>query len=158
MSQVTTDQVCAALKDVFLDTRTVLEPSGAMSIAGAKLYCHNHPEITKQNLICVACGANINFDRLKFIVERAELGQERLLLLVVRLRDMPLMELLRTVRGAIHDLSYDGDRVLLGVSVENVLDANSVKLSLSSFEFVGLTTNEYGKVEGTCPVASRPRP
>lgn len=73
---VTTDDTCAAIKDVFEDTRSILEPAGALAIAGAKAYVEREG-ITDQTLIAVACGANMNFDRLRFVAERAELGERR---------------------------------------------------------------------------------
>ena len=68
---VDTDAVCAAIKDVFQDTRTVLEPAGALSIAGLKQYVADH-HVVGQTLVAVASGANLNFDRLRFVAERAE--------------------------------------------------------------------------------------
>jgi threonine dehydratase len=73
---VNTDDTCAAIKDVFEDTRSILEPAGALAIAGAKAYVERQP-ITDQTLIAVACGANMNFERLRFVAERAELGERR---------------------------------------------------------------------------------
>ncbi|SFU95284.1 threonine dehydratase [Pseudoduganella namucuonensis] len=78
---VDTDAICAAIKDVFTDTRSILEPSGALSIAGAKAYVER-AELTKEpikneTLITIASGANMNFDRLRFVAERAELGESR---------------------------------------------------------------------------------
>ncbi len=73
---VDTDQLCAAIKDVFLDTRSILEPSGALAIAGAKVYVEREG-IAGQTLVAVACGANMNFDRLRFVSERAEIGEQR---------------------------------------------------------------------------------
>lgn len=73
---VNTDDICAAIKDVFEDTRSILEPAGALAIAGAKAYVEREP-ITDQTLIAVACGANMNFERLRFVAERAELGERR---------------------------------------------------------------------------------
>jgi len=73
---VNTDDICAAIKDVFEDTRSILEPAGALAIAGAKAYVERQP-ITDQTLIAVACGANMNFERLRFVAERAELGERR---------------------------------------------------------------------------------
>ena len=78
---VDTDALCAALKDVFQDTRSILEPSGALSIAGAKAYLErakaNKTALKNQNLITIASGANMNFDRLRFVAERAEIGEAR---------------------------------------------------------------------------------
>jgi hypothetical protein len=73
---VDTDQLCAAIKDVFQDTRSILEPSGALSVAGAKAYVEREG-LTGQTLVAVACGANMNFDRLRFVSERAEIGEQR---------------------------------------------------------------------------------
>jgi threonine dehydratase len=73
---VDTDDTCAAIKDVFEDTRSILEPAGALAIAGAKAYVERE-QIEGQTLIAVACGANMNFDRLRFVAERAELGERR---------------------------------------------------------------------------------
>ncbi len=78
---VDTDAICAALKDVFQDTRSILEPSGALSIAGAKAYLErakaNKTPLKNESLITIASGANMNFDRLRFVAERAEVGEAR---------------------------------------------------------------------------------
>jgi threonine dehydratase len=73
---VDTDDTCAAIKDVFEDTRSILEPAGALAIAAAKAYVERE-QIQGQTLIAVACGANMNFDRLRFVAERAEFGERR---------------------------------------------------------------------------------
>ena len=73
---VDTDEVCAAIKDVFQDTRSVLEPSGAMGVAALKQYVKTH-KLKGQTLVAVTCGANMNFDRLRFVAERAEFGEQR---------------------------------------------------------------------------------
>ena len=73
---VDTDAICAAIKDVFEDTRTNLEPAGALAIAGAKLYAERE-KLKGKTLVAIASGANMNFDRLRFIAERAELGEKR---------------------------------------------------------------------------------
>ncbi|MCA6509880.1 MAG: threonine ammonia-lyase, biosynthetic [Pseudanabaena sp.] len=73
---VDTDNTCAAIKDVFEDTRSILEPAGALAIAGAKAYVEREG-IEGQTLVAIACGANMNFDRLRFVAERAELGEHR---------------------------------------------------------------------------------
>jgi len=78
---VNTDAICAALKDVFQDTRSILEPSGALAIAGAKAYLErakeNKAPLKDQTLCAIASGANMNFDRLRFVAERAEIGEAR---------------------------------------------------------------------------------
>lgn len=73
---VGTDAVCAAMKDVFQDTRSVLEPAGALSVAGLKTYIEQHA-CKDKHFIAITCGANMNFDRLRFVAERAEVGEER---------------------------------------------------------------------------------
>jgi threonine dehydratase len=73
---VDTDAICAAIKDVFEDTRSILEPAGALAVAGAKEYARQH-KLKDKNLIAVTSGANMNFDRLRFVAERAEFGEQR---------------------------------------------------------------------------------
>jgi threonine dehydratase len=73
---VDTDDTCAAIKDVFEDTRSILEPAGALAIAGAKAYVERE-QIEGQTLIAIACGANMNFERLRFVAERSEFGERR---------------------------------------------------------------------------------
>jgi threonine dehydratase len=74
--RVDTDEVCAAIKDVFADTRSILEPAGALAIAGMKAYVDAN-DVRGETLVAVACGANMNFDRLRFVSERAEIGERR---------------------------------------------------------------------------------
>jgi len=78
---VDTDAICAAIQDVFQDTRSILEPAGALAIAGAKAYVErsqmSERPVKDETLVAVACGANMNFDRLRFVAERAELGEAR---------------------------------------------------------------------------------
>jgi threonine dehydratase len=73
---VDTDAVCAAIKDVFQDTRRILEPSGAMGVAAIKQYVETH-KLKGRTFVAVTCGANMNFDRLRFVAERAEVGEAR---------------------------------------------------------------------------------
>ncbi|MFN7834687.1 MAG: threonine ammonia-lyase, biosynthetic [Burkholderiaceae bacterium] len=74
--RVDTDEVCAAIKDVFQDTRSIVEPAGALAVAGLKCYVERE-NLGGQSLIAIACGANMNFDRLRFVAERAEVGEHR---------------------------------------------------------------------------------
>ncbi len=73
---VDTDAICAAIKDVFQDTRSILEPAGALSIAGMKAYAQRE-KLKQRTLVAIACGANMNFDRLRFVAERTEVGEAR---------------------------------------------------------------------------------
>jgi threonine dehydratase len=88
MVLVDTDAICAAIKDVFEDTRTILEPAGALSVAGAKAYAKEH-KLKDQTLVAVASGANMNFDRLRFVAERAEVGEHREAVLAVTIPERP---------------------------------------------------------------------
>ena len=83
-----TDEMCAAIKDVFEDTRVVLEPAGALAIAGAKAWVEKHAA-TGKTLVAIASGANTNFDRLRFIAEEAELGEQREAILAVTIPERP---------------------------------------------------------------------
>jgi threonine dehydratase len=85
---VDTDAICAALKDVFEDTRSILEPAGALSVAGLKLWCERH-RFRERTFVAIACGANMNFNRLRFVAEQAELGEEREAILAVTIPERP---------------------------------------------------------------------
>ncbi|MCX7627895.1 MAG: threonine ammonia-lyase, biosynthetic [Methylophilaceae bacterium] len=88
MVLVDTDAICAAIKDVFEDTRSILEPAGALAIAGAKEYLARH-HLRGKTVIAVASGANMNFDRLRHVAERAELGEQREAVLAVTIPERP---------------------------------------------------------------------
>ena len=88
MVLVDTDEMCAAIKDVFEDTRVVLEPAGALAVAGAKRWAERHGA-RGRTLVAVASGANTNFDRLRFIAEEAELGEHREAVLAVTIPERP---------------------------------------------------------------------
>jgi len=88
MVLVDTDAICAAIKDVFEDTRAILEPAGALAVAGAKEYAKRH-KLKDKTLVAIASGANVNFDRLRFVAERAEIGEQREAVLAVTLPEKP---------------------------------------------------------------------
>jgi len=79
---VNTDAVCAAIKDIFVDTRSIVEPAGALAVAAIKQYVAQH-KTKGETYAAILCGANMNFDRLRFVAERAEVGEEREALLAV---------------------------------------------------------------------------
>jgi threonine dehydratase len=89
--QVTTDETCAAIKDVFEDTRSILEPAGALALAGLKKYVAARPGLPQQSrgLVAIASGANMNFDRLRFVAERAALGERKEALLLASIPERP---------------------------------------------------------------------
>ena len=88
MILVDNDAICAAIKDVFEDTRSILEPAGALAVAGMKEYI-NRNNLHGKTMIGIASGANMNFDRLRFVAERAEIGEKREAVLAVTIPEKP---------------------------------------------------------------------
>ena len=85
---VDTDQICAGIKDIFEDTRSIVEPAGALAVAGMKKYvAENH--IENSSFVVINCGANVNFDRLRHIAERAAIGEQQEMLLAVEIPEQP---------------------------------------------------------------------
>ena len=123
---VDTDATCAAIKDVFEDTRSILEPAGALSVAGLKQYVQTR-QLSGETLIAIACGANMNFDRLRFVAERAEIGESREALFAVTIPE---------ARGSFRQFcSLIGPRSVTEFNYR-ISDAESAHV------FVGLTTSE----------------
>ena len=85
---VTNDEICAAIKDVYTDCRSILEPAGAAAIAGLKKYAAKH-RCRDKTFVAIACGSNMNFDRLRFVAERAVIGESREAVLAVTLPEKP---------------------------------------------------------------------
>jgi threonine dehydratase len=123
---VTTDEICAAIKDLFDDTRSVAEPSGALALAGLKKYVRTK-RIKNKSLVAIVSGANSNFDRLRFVAERHAVGEKREVLLGVTIPEKPgsLLDLCRCAKG--HDVTefnyrYDNAakaNVFLGIKVRD---------------------------------------
>lgn len=88
MVLVSTDEICAAIKDAFEDTRSILEPAGALGLAGVKKYINHHGFVGK-TYVSIASGANMNFDRLRFVAERAGLGENKEALISVIIPENP---------------------------------------------------------------------
>ena len=152
---VDTDQICAAIKDVFGDTRTVLEPAGALAVAGAKAYVERSG-IRGKRLVAVASGANANFDRLRFVAERAESGEKREAILAVTIPERPgSFKKFCTTLGArnITEFNYriadlDEAHVFVGVEVHNRDEtARIVKtLGREGFKTLDLSEDEMAKL------------
>ena len=85
---VTTDQICAAIQDIFQDTRSIAEPAGALAVAGIKKYVAREG-CTGRTLVAINGGANMNFDRLRYVAERADIGAQREALLAVEIPEVP---------------------------------------------------------------------
>ncbi|MCJ1471996.1 Threonine dehydratase biosynthetic, chloroplastic [Lambiella insularis] len=124
--EVTTDETCAAIKDVFEDTRSIVEPAGALALAGLKKYVKSNPSPHQtRTLVAIASGANMNFDRLRFVAERAALGEKKEALLSVKIPERPgaFADLVKAViPQAVTEFSYryaeeHSANVLMGVSV-----------------------------------------
>lgn len=124
--QVTTDETCAAIKDVFEDTRSIVEPAGALALAGLKKYIASNPSPnSNRSLVAIASGANMNFDRLRFVAERAALGEKKEALLSVTIPERPgsFADLVKCINPmAVTEFSYryagpSSAHVLVGVSL-----------------------------------------
>lgn len=85
---VSVDEICAAIMDIYDDTRSISEPAGALAVAGVKKYVERE-SISDKTLVAIDSGANINFDRLRYVAERAELGEQREALLAVTIPERP---------------------------------------------------------------------
>ena len=155
MVRVDTDAICAAIKDVFEDTRSILEPAGALAVAGLK-HDVNERGLSDRRLVAVACGANMNFDRLRFIAERSELGEEREAMLAVEIAEQPgsLRDLCDRLRDrSLTEFSYrmtEGERaqIFIGIQVRDGQDRQHVAESLNrdGIRCTDLSDNEFAKV------------
>ncbi|NMG54349.1 threonine ammonia-lyase, biosynthetic [Aromatoleum aromaticum] len=154
MVLVDNDAICAALKDVFEDTRSILEPSGALAIAGAKEYAKRH-NLHGKCLVAVASGANMNFDRLRFVAERAEVGEQREAVFAVTIPERPgSFRKFCSLVGDRHitEFNYryaDAEQahIFVGVSVHNRAEASRLIEMLGRHELpaVDLTDDEMAK-------------
>ncbi len=113
--EVDTDAVCAAIKDVFIDTRSIVEPAGALAVAAIKQYVARH-KTKGQTYAAILCGANMNFDRLRFVAERAEVGEEREALFAVNMPEergsfRRFCELIGNLPGGPHNVTEFSYRI-----------------------------------------------
>jgi threonine dehydratase len=153
--RVSNDEVCAAIKDVFDDTRTVVEPAGALSVAGMKAWVERETA-RGQSLVAVLSGANINFDRLRFVAERAELGEAREALLGVTIPERPgaFREFCAVLgRRVVTEFNYrlssrDAAHIFVGVATRSRDDGAAVvdQLTAAGYAAVNLTDNEMAKL------------
>jgi threonine dehydratase len=152
---VDTDAICAAIKDVFEDTRSILEPAGALAIAAAKAYVEQS-QVQGQTLVAVACGANMNFDRLRFVAERAEVGEQREALFAVNIPEHPgsLRKFCECIGS--HNLTEFNYRIsneqfahiFVGIQIQNRADAVAIAATFEAngFKTIDLTENELAKL------------
>ncbi|WP_262964735.1 threonine ammonia-lyase, biosynthetic [Methylobacter psychrophilus] len=152
---VNTDEICAAIKDIFDDTRSIAEPAGALAIAGLKKYVERE-QLTGQSLIAIDSGANINFDRLRYVAERAQVGEHREILLAVSIPEVPgsFLAFCKLLGGrSITEFNYryfDATmaQVFVGISssgLESDRAAVIGQLQQQGFQVTDMTANELAK-------------
>jgi threonine dehydratase len=153
--RVTNDEICAAIKDVFDDTRSIMEPAGALSVAGLKSWVEREG-VRDQRLVAILSGANTNFDRLRFIAERAELGESREALLAVTIPERPgaFREFCGVIgRREVTEFNYRLSgraeaHIFVGLRTASRKDAVTVvdRLVARGYPTVDLSTNEMAKL------------
>jgi len=152
---VNTDEICAAIKDIFDDTRSIAEPAGALAIAGLKKYVERE-QITGQVLIAIDSGANMNFDRLRYVAERAQVGEHREILLAVSIPEVPgsFLAFCKLLGGrSITEFNYryfDAAmaQVFVGISSSGLEPDRATvirQLQEQGFQVTDMTTNELAK-------------
>jgi threonine dehydratase len=160
MVLVDADEICAAIKDVFQDTRSILEPAGALSIAGLKSWVAANGA-RDRTLVAVACGANMNFDRLRFVAERAEVGEAREAVFAVTIPEErgTLRRFCGVLDGAsITEFNYriadetpgvgrDAAHIFVGVEIAGTADAARIADDLrdEGFDVLDLTDDDLAK-------------
>ena len=153
---VSTDEICAAIKDIYEDTRSIAEPAGALGVAGLKAYV-SREGCRDQTLVAVDTGANVNFDRLRHIAERAEIGEQREALLAVTIPERPgsLREFCHVVGSrAITEFNYryadDGDaHIFVGIELyDGGADRERLlhDLAEGGYPALDLSDNEMAKI------------
>jgi threonine dehydratase len=151
---VDTDAVCAAIKDVFQDTRSILEPAGALGVAAIKQYVQEH-KVKGQTFVAITCGANMNFDRLRFVAERAEFGEQREALFAVTIpEERGSFKRFCALVGprSVTEFNYrisgtDAAHVFVGVAIHRREEADRIarQFERHGFATVNLTDDELAK-------------
>jgi threonine dehydratase len=153
--RVTNDEICGAIKDVFDDTRSIMEPAGALAVAGVKAWVEREGA-KNQSIVALLSGANINFDRLRFVAERAELGEAREALIAVTLpeRKGAFRAFCAAIgRRTITEFNYrlsgrDQAHIFAGFQIQSRQDGLALiaQLIAAGYETVDLTENEMAKL------------
>lgn len=162
---VDNDAICAAIKDIYDDTRVVVEPAGALAVAGVKKYVRKRPG--KLPIAAVSCGANMNFDRLRFVAERAEIGEEREMLFAVTIPERPgsFKSFCALLGGrSITEFNYrlaDSPKahIFVGVEINNSAERRELikKLRAARMPTLDLTGDEMSKTHIRHMVGGRAR-
>jgi threonine dehydratase len=152
---VNTDEICAAIKEIFDENRSIVEPSGAMALAGIKKYIEQH-KLTGKNIVSIVCGANMNFDRLRYIAERTELGERREAIYAVTIPEQKgaFLQFCRTLQGRnITEFNYrasesDSAQVFVGISLKGgEAERHEIhNLLKESYEVDDLSDDEVAKL------------
>ena len=152
---VSTDEICAAIKDVFDDTRSIVEPAGALAVAGLKKYAERGNR-SGQRVVAIISGANVNFDRLRHISERAELGEHREVIFGVTIDEKPgsFRRFCRTLgKRAVTEFNYryagdDAAHVYVGLQVAPNEDRQALRSTLTQagYRVNDMTDNETAKL------------
>ena len=153
--RVSNDAICAAIKDIFDDTRTIMEPAGALAVAGLRAWVER-TGTTNARLAAILSGANMNFDRLRFVAERAELGEAREALFGVTIPERPgaFREFCATIgRRVVTEFNYrlsgrDRAHIFVGIATRSKQDAVDLAAALNrgGYPTVDLTDNEVAKL------------
>src|SRR5262245_22738350 len=152
---VSVDEICAAIKDAFLDTRSVLEPSGALALAGLKRMAREAPDRLAGAAVAIASGANMNFARLGYVVERAEVGEHREAIFAVTIPEQPgsFLAFCRVIgERSVTEFNYrlasrNGAHIFVGVEVTGRDEAHAIARDLIArgYPCVDLTENDLAK-------------
>ncbi len=165
---VSTDQICAAIKETYDDTRAICEPAGAVSLAGLKKYVEMHG-IKDKTLVAINSGANMNFDRLRHVSERAEIGEQREALLAVEIPERPgsFKQFCKSIgKRQITEFNYrysDPDRAMVFVGIQ-LFHGNEEKdqiireLQKKKYNVEDMTDNEVAKLHTRYMVGGHPGP
>ncbi|KAL1965914.1 hypothetical protein VTN77DRAFT_5047 [Rasamsonia byssochlamydoides] len=154
--EVSTDEICAAIKDAFEDTRSILEPAGALALAGLKKYVADHPDPNpKRELVAVTSGANMDFDRLRFVAERAALGERKEALLSVTIPERPgayaaLVDVIRPHPVTAFNYRYtreDTAHILMGISLSTSTGRQDLADIFEELEKAGMRASDLSNDE-----------
>ncbi|KAF2867871.1 threonine dehydratase-like protein [Massariosphaeria phaeospora] len=154
--QVTTDETCAAIKDMFEDTRAIVEPAGALALAGLKKWVNRNPSPNRdRGLVAIASGANMNFDRLRFVAERAALGENKEALLSVIIPEAPgafakLVSVIHPMAVTEFSYRYSGPNsadILLGVEMKAGTRSRDLPDLITRLETEGMTAQDLSQDE-----------